>query len=402
MAFTGQLRANEIFGSLYNMLISQHVFSDNITNSFSDLLNSARVDGSMFGDTKIYYATDVNKTIPWGGDREAANLLALNRPADPEQQAIYLDQFRMVFTTVDNYLTKRAWMDEGSFGQFQAVTLAWLQDTKKVYETTLYNSYIGTVETSADRAIVDVDLSDTSAGDPLYGLNGNEKAEMEGKLIAQAIADLIVDMKDVSRDFNDYGYLRAYDEGNLKFVFNSAWANKLRKVDLPGIFHNEGLVDKLTDNILPARYFGHVVTKASATTDTTRFTVSGNNITVNASIKDVRSLIETDYTVGGSVIHLFPGDIIPAGATFTETTSIQLPGKVGGTAAYTVVNTAYVEDPDVICKVMIGNAVPFMSAFEVSTSFYNPRSLTENHYLIFAHNTLQYLYNLPLITVEKD
>lgn len=56
MAFTGQLRSNEIFAALYNMIISQEVFSDNIKGS--DIVDQARVDGSMYGDTKLYYSTD--------------------------------------------------------------------------------------------------------------------------------------------------------------------------------------------------------------------------------------------------------------------------------------------------------------------------------------------------------
>lgn len=34
------------------------------------------------------------------------------------------------------------------------------------------------------------------------------------------------------------------------------------------------------------------------------------------------------------------------------------------------------------------------------TSFFNAKSLTENHYLTFGHNTLEYLKNYPMITVR--
>ena len=112
--FTG-LRANAIFGGLYNMIISQHVYGDNIKGTYSRLVDMARVDGSMYGDQKLYYATDVLKSHAWGNDAEASNLLALDRPAEPEVQAIVLDKFRQIRLTVDNYLTKQAWMNEGAF-----------------------------------------------------------------------------------------------------------------------------------------------------------------------------------------------------------------------------------------------------------------------------------------------
>ena len=62
---------------------------------------------------------------------------------------------------------------------------------------------------------------------------------------------------------------------------------------------------------------------------------------------------------------------------------------------------AYIEDDDKICVVMHKRSVPYMSAFEVGTSFFNPKSLTENHYLTFGHNTLEYLKNYPFIVVKK-
>ena len=54
--FNGTLRSNEIFTALYNMIISQEVFADNIKGS--DLVDQARVDGGLYGDTKLYYSTD--------------------------------------------------------------------------------------------------------------------------------------------------------------------------------------------------------------------------------------------------------------------------------------------------------------------------------------------------------
>ena len=63
-AFTGQLKSNEIFSALYNMIISQQVFADNIKGTVSTLVDAAKVDGSLYGDTKLYYATDALKSAP--------------------------------------------------------------------------------------------------------------------------------------------------------------------------------------------------------------------------------------------------------------------------------------------------------------------------------------------------
>lgn len=367
-AFTGQLRSNEIFSALYNMIISQEVFADNL-GEHQTLVDKARVDGSLYGDTKLYYSTDVLKSAPWGADAEAANLLALHRPEAPKCQAIHLDVFRQICLTVDNYLSKRAWANEGTFSAFNGVMLGWMRETKRVYDGTLYNVFIGT--TVSPKATQNREV-------PVKGLTD---AKEEAMVIAQELADLLVEMGDYSRDFNDNGFLRSYAKEGIKVVWNSKFVDKIRKIDLPTIFHKDGLIDKFEEEIMPARYFGRVLTADDAKASG----IIANNVVVAG--KGVRSRIEKDITISETAYHVFPGDLIPAGA------------KVGGASADFAYTDAYVEDADIICKVLV-KLPPYMSAFEVGTSFFNPKSLTENHYLTFGHNTIEYLENYPFITVK--
>ena len=387
--FLGQLRSNEIFSALYNMIISQEVFADNL-GKHQTLVEKARVDGSLYGDTKLYYSTDVLKSAPWGNDAEALNLLALHRPEAPECQAIHLDIFRQISLTVDNYLSKRAWSTEGAFSSFNSIMLGWMRDTKKVYDGTLYNVFIGTNETSlgSQQQTVDVTTAQGSVTDP------EELARIEAVTIAQALANLIVEMGDYSREFNDYGNLRSYADESISVIWNSSYINKIKKVDLPTIFHKEGLVDKFEQEVLPSRYFGRSVASGD----------KGSGKVINASgqydpTKGVlRSRVEKDIirTVGGvakAVAHVFPGDEINAGDTTLTIT-------VGSSSDFAEAEV-YVPDATIICKVIAGKLPPYMSAFEVGTSFFNPKSLTENHYLTFGHNTLEHLSNYPFVTVRK-
>ena len=354
MAYSGQLNSNAIFAALFNMIISQQVFADNIQGDISTLVDSARVDGSLFGDTKIYYSTDALKSVPWGADADAANLLALHRPPAPKQQAIKLDVFRQIAVTIDNYLSKQAWQDEGSFGQFNSVILGWLGDTKKVYDATKYNAFIGTAKSAESAQNVTVSL----AAYPTLGQG-----------IAQTMADLFVKLEDVSRDYNDDALLRSFSMSSIKVVWNAAYVNAVKKIDEPVLFHKEGLIEKFGQYVLPARFFGVVNTTKS---------------TADAS---TRALEEMDVTVSAVTTHVFPGDIVPFGASLYSGGVVLIP--------------SYQEDAKIICKVMCVDSVPYMSAFEVGTSFYNPRSLTENHYLTFGHNSLVYLTSRPMITVKE-
>ena len=366
--FTGTLNSNEIFGALYNMIISQQVFADNFSGLGEDLAELCKVDGSMYGDKRLYYSADILKTYDWLNDAEASNLLELHRPKAPKQQEIVINQFRQLRLTVDNYLSKRAWGTEGAFSSFMSVMTEMLAVTKRIYGAKLINAFVGTTETDAGKQEQTVVITN---GDN-YGLK-----------VAEKLADILVALKDPNRDFNDYGHMRSYSEKDFVVVWNADLYNKIKYVDLPVVFHNQGLTDQFTKKMLPGYYFGTPVGE------------SGTNTTGSANTT-VRSLIETDYEVEslsadtraeqiGSkfYVHVLPGDLLPGSVTYNQA-------------------EAYYEDGDVICKIMHRKSVPYMSAFSVATNFFNPRSLTENKYLTFGYNTLDYLADKPFITVRQD
>ena len=358
--FSGTLNSNDIFAALYNMIISQQVFADNIAGTKSTLVDMARIDGTLYGDTKLFYSTDVLKSSAWGNDAEAANLLKLYRPEAPEVQAITLDTFRQICLTVDNYLSKQAFSTEGAFSSFNSVMLGWIRDTKRVYDATTYNAYVGTAVSPVATENISINLKSAAQGDPLYGVAGEEKNRMEAQIIGEEIAKLLVNLEDISRDFNDYGNLRSYNASDLLFIWNSDAMAKIEKRDLPTIFHKE-IIDKFGQHTLPARYFGTINTGTKA----------GDG-------KTIRSLVEQE--IGSN--HYFAGDLIKSGDTAPA-------------------GTSYTVDKDVLFKVIHKNSIPYMSAFEVGTSFFNPKALTETNYLTFGHNTLEYLKNYPMITVKQ-
>ena len=372
--YSGQLNQNEIFSALYNMIISQQVFADNIYDTKSTLADMSRVDGTLYGDTKLYYSTDVLKSFAWTNDAEAQNLLKLHRPEAPEVQAITIDTFRMIPITVDNYLSKRAFSTEGAFSAFNSQMLGWMRDTKRVYDATLFNSFVGThTAGTANDGKQNLTITLPASPDGVDDYNTEAYNRLVAQAIATEMADLIVNLEDVSRDYNDYGNLRSYNVNDLVFVWNSEWVNKIKKLDLPTIFHKDGLIDKFAQHTLPARYFGNVNTSGGTTPAT--------NTTI-------RSLIEKDYnTVEPNQVgydaskHVFCGDLLPDNTAYGA-------------------NETYTEDDSVVFKVYHKNSIPFMTAFETGTEFFNPRSLTSTHYLIWGYNSLESIKNYPFITAK--
>lgn len=369
--FNGHLNPSEVFGTIYNMIINQVVKAPELVDNYN-FVEKFRTEGSMYGDTVLFYDQDVLATRDWLGDNEAQNLLAIERPADPECQAVTLNRFRICKTSLDSYLTKRAWSTENAFTQFNDIVMSMVGATKKLYEVTMINTFLGTVEGAASMSDLEIPLSDITE-------TGEAKNRLEAQTIAQYIADLIVSMKDYTRDYNDYGYMRAYSESDLMVIWNSKYVNKINKLDLPTIFNKAGLMDKFEQNVLPAKYFGTIVDTNSLP--------SGLSVQTNGKIKigtgysgaTIRTMEEDNFASG----HKFPGEVLVHNDEF-------VPGK------------AYFEDEDIICKVITKDTVKYMASFETATEFWNPQALVTSKMLVFGFSDPTRLLGQPCVTVHAD
>lgn len=369
--WAGMLNVNEVYGSLHNMLISQQVFSNNLKFN-EDLIN--RVDGGLFGDTKTYYSTDCLEVFDWGGDAEATKLLELNRPKTPQVQAITLDTFKQIRLTLDDYLTKRAWMNEGVFSQFTSVMTGWMRDTKKIYDRSLNKVFRGTVETTTGSQEQTITL-ETVEGDK----EATNRLQATG--IARGLADIFTLLEDEGRDFNDYSNMRSYEKSDFEVVWNSDYVNKITNVDLPTMYHKE-LENLDFSKKMPAKYFGIVGGKKAVTSDGATYRMLKPGF---VTLVEDGNIHGEDFKKGDTVF-LFAGEVIPNNIVIATTSAINIP--------------YYTNDNTIVCKIIHKQDLPYMSAFEAATNFFNGRSLTENKYDTFGHNELTHIHNFPLITVR--
>ena len=352
------LNTNLVYAALYNMVISQECFGGNIKGTYSQLVDRARIDVGLYGDQKWFYSTDALASYKFNVDTEdQLNVLKTHRPKAPEVQNIVIDQFFQIALTLDEYLSKQAWGTEGAFSQFNSVMMGWIADTKRIIDSTTYNTFIGTNETDIGKQQRTINLVPD---------------QNDALTIALDLANLLTEIKDVSRDYNDYGFIRSYDESDLIVVFNAQYWNSLKKVDMPVVFHNEGLLDEFEKVNLPARYFGTVVGNAH-----TQMTIPSD------ALQTYRTLVERDITRSGETIHLFAADKLEAGDIVYE-------------------DETYMEDNKIAYKVMHKRSVPYMSAFTTSTTFKNAKNLSTNYYTTFGRNTLEHLMNFPFITARTN
>ncbi len=391
--FTGTLNTNEFYNSLFNAYRLIEVFADSLEALDDSLARQFRADGGMYQDKSVFTDMDVLWSRIW--DPSNTNVLAPEMQVLPVQQEIVLDKKRQIGLYTDQYLSKRAWMDPYVFDGFNSVVQAQVGNTRRLYEQRMVDTYVGTVSTDKGSQTVQIDLS-AAVG----SATGNDANELQVKTIAKTIGDIFVGMADSSREWNDYGFMKAYPKDDFIIIWSAEWYNKMTFVDLPSIFH----IDKLLEagKPLPAKYFGKAAAAGTADGSTHR-AMQEYSIRTNAS---------GTYSASGTTIaHVFPGDLLPSGtpivaATAAETYATYATANVNGKTMSIDVATgvhAYTEDANVIAKIVHKNGIRYLSSFETETEFFNARNLSSNRYLTWMFAEPQYLYNYPLVTVmAKD
>lgn len=397
--------SNEIFSTLGNMIISQRVLSDNIDKGGESLLSLFKYDGGLYGDRALFYSSDALQSYDWIQDSSAAlNLLATHRPADPKVKAIVIDKFRQIPLTTDAYMSKRAFADEGTFSQFTTVMIGWMDDTKYLYDESVINVTVGTTKTTIGRQSLTVTLATGASG----AANIEAQSRINGQRIAKAAADILSDLVSPrnGKFYNDYGFRRKYNKADFVTVWNADAINEVTKMDLPTIYHEEGL-DKIVGKpyTIAKEYFGITITSSNVSTYSASTPAVGKPIASGTGAYTpgsdnvngmICSNIELDITVGGTAYHLFPGDEIPAGTILASSAA-------AGTMAY---GTIYIVDSTILFKIVHKDALKYMSAFTTSSEFWNPKNLSTNRYLTFGYadpfgSEGIRLPNYPFITVSK-
>lgn len=363
------LNQNQVLSSLHNMIISQEVFADNISLK-GTLVEKFRIDGTLYGDTKLFISTDVNKIRDFPNTNDT--VLTKKNPDNPFTQAVVIDTFKQTAITVDGVKLKQAFASADIYGAFVLVTISWLRAAYKVLNVTLINTFVGTVETQANTSSVEVLLptKPTSGIVELQAYNS-----LLGEIVGQKIGDTIVDLEDAMRDYNELGYLRAYDISKFIIVWNKAVSNLIKHVSLPRIFHKGDVLDlkNMEEHIINDRYFGNIVTGVTVANGTTHRTMTDLIVKVNTSTGE--------YSATGVEKQFFPADILP------KNTPVES-GQI------------YIQDNTIICKIIHKKAIPFMSALVVASEFYNAKDLDRTHFLTWGYSKPTYLKEFPIIKLS--
>lgn len=369
--FSGNLNANEFYDSLYNAYKLITTFASELDGLDDSLVTKFKADGGAYRDKSVWTAIDVLKSRVW--DPTDTNVLQKEQTAKPVQQEIVVNQKRQIGLTTDQYLSKRAWMEENAFNAFNSAVQGEVGKTKNLYEVTLVNTAVGTMEAAMP--------SGKGAGQSqTVVIAGTDSPDLRVRKVGKKISDILVDLKNPSRKFNDYGFMQSYNKSQLMIIWNANYLNEFDMMDLPVIFHKDGIIDFVGDQ-LPGGYFGRAITAGDIG--------SGKVIGTDGAYDSTKGTLHVARELDYNDKHYFAGEELDPVGSYVAV--------VGGLEATDV----YLEDPSIICKIMHKDSIKFLSGFETSTEFFNPKNLTSNRYLTWMYAKPDYLRNFPLITLRE-
>lgn len=370
-AFTGQLNSNEIYNVLYNLniLFQKIVPTTVVRDEIVSLLDKST---GMYGDTGVLQGMDIQGTYDFGLDSEAAKLLSVNRNKSQKIEKFVINKWRQTDVTNDAYISKRAFLDEGTFAIFNGYLVGTLSKAMDAFESGFVKTSVGTYVTNIDAAngVIEVEL-------PVA--DGTEAVERRrAALIKKVILDLSADMKDNQRKYNGYGFYSSYNFNDFTVAFSTKYLNEINALALYNMFNPQHIKNASEGRQWTPKWFGNVNASAG-TTDANNKTVY-SLIETNSDGTDNFPLTDTQIQAG--TYRLFPGDLLPNNFSYGE-------------------NESYTVDDKVICKIFAPEYVFYMTGYQQGESFYNPRSATTNHYLRKGFSDVQISKFVPFITIKE-
>ena len=368
-AFTGSLNSNEIYSALYNVrILFQKIAPQTVKRD--EIVSLLEKSVGMYGDTGIVTGMDIQGTYDFGMDAEAANLLAINRNDSQKTEKYTINKWRQTDVTNDAYISKRAFLDEGTFAAFNGYLVSTLSKAMDAFESGTVKTSLGTF--TAIPASMNITIT-------LPAPDGTEATErIRASKIKKAILDLKADLKDNQRNYNGYGFYASYDWNDFTAVWSSEYSNEINALALYSTFNPEYIKEATDGRIWTPKWFGNVNTSAGTT--------GASNTTVY-SLVEVNSDESTNFPLTAAqklanVYRIFPGDLLPDSFNY------------GANESYTI-------DPKVICKIFAPEYVYYMTGYEQGEAFYNPRSATTNHYLRKGYSDVMISKFRPFITISE-
>ena len=361
--WNGQLMANVMYNTTYNAYELVETIADQLLGLSNSPADMFKRDAGLYNTDHVF--TDFDLIPSYVFDPDDTNVLKPGYKVTPKQEFIRMGESRQIsLYTPTEFLTKTAWMSEGSWSQFNSVVQKSLENSKKAYETLMGNVAIGTMESTVGNQQVTIEVPKINSSDTY--VEREAKARVKGQTIAKTLEVVKADVNDLVRGYNDYGFAKSFRFEDLVPVYNIEAIADITKMDLPGLYH-DNIMD-LTGRTMTQRFFGKPV--------------SGNSIKADGT---QRAAEEMDVTVSGNTTHVRQGDILPTNAAITDSTGH-------------VLIPAYVVDKTILGKWIHKDAIKYYVGYSTQTEFFNSKNLSTNRYATWYFNKPARLSSYPIIT----
>lgn len=359
-----RLNANTVYSSLFNFVRLVGVLGAKLKIDDSNA-QRYKLDGyGRYEDQLEWISCDVLTSKVF--DPTDTNVLATEQKVTPAYKIITVDQVRQIGLTLPtDFLASQAFQNANYFDEIVSLAQSMIQKTRKLYDQRLVDTYIGTTVSTQGKQSQSVTLTGSSAQDDTLA-------------IAEKVSNILFDMADTTRDYNDRAYMSAFGKEDVEILWNSKYFSKMMKVGLPVTYNKDGVLEN--GRTLHARYFGTPITTSNYSTYSASTPAAGKPIDSddgtyvpgsNNANGTLRALAEQDITVSGTTTHVFPGDELPAGAVVYASSEVKIP--------------CYIEDAKVICKIISKDAIKYVSSIETETSFVNGKNHSQNFWLTFMY-----------------
>lgn len=393
--FNGVLQSNVVYDGTYNAYQLIYTVGDQLAGLKNSVAEQFREDAGSYSTDKVYTDFDILKSYKF--DENETNVLAKGQQVVPKQEKIRITESRQIsLYTPTLFLTKIAWMNEGAWTEFNSVVQKNLTDTKRAYDYLMGQVAIGTLvaDTSTHGAgqATTITLPAHSAGETADIREAVNR--LRGQTLAKGIDDLMVAVCDLGRDYNSYGFMKSFNREDFVVVYNTNVLNSILNIDLPTIYHKDGLGDYKGDK-MQAKWFG---TKNSAI-------ILKANITANT----YRAVDEGDWTTAATLVaadssnttHCYPGDYVPANsAKIIEASNDTHQDIARSLSTGAPIGEVYTNDASIFCKIIHKDAIKYLTGYETESEFWNGRNLSTNRYLTWFFSKPDKLSSYPLITVK--
>lgn len=367
--FTRTMNANSVYGELTNLVNFFRLFDFDVTGN--SIVDKCKVDGFMYGDTRLYRSFDVDGTYNFS-QIGASGLLAEAWMENMAEQSIVLNKQRQTTIMTAALMEKQAWDSDGAFSNFTTLLLDIINKNKRLFETGYVLTFLATMTPNSTVTVDMTDLAVPTSASELESYN-----RIFSQRAATVLADFYYEAKDNRRDLNGYGYIRSYDMSKAQLVWNYKFINKF-KYDTTNVFHKDDLLDEfMKGTVVTSNYISDVakINAAAVTVSSANSYVSLIEFTTGAD-PDLLPVPEGEQRI-------YPGNFVPVGTVMDE-------------------GTCYQVDNDCIGYIFFPEALPFMTGYEVKTSFEDADKLRKKDYITWAYNTLEYLKEFPFVKIVQN